>query len=52
MDELNAHTETHTDGDPGRGVRETSENVWVVDQPEYYADEVTGYQCSVCGVRQ
>lgn len=52
MDELNAHTETHTDGDPGRGVRETSENVWIVDQPEYYADEVTGYQCSVCGARQ
>lgn len=52
MDELNAHTETHTDGDPGRGVRETSENVWVVDQPEYYSDEVTGYQCSVCGARQ
>lgn len=52
MDELNAHTETHTDGDPGRGVRETSENVWVVDSSEYYSDEVTGYQCSVCGARQ
>lgn len=52
MDELNAHTETHTDGDPGRGVRETSENVWVVDGSEYYSDEVTGYQCSVCGARQ
>lgn len=49
--ELNAHWESGCGGTTG-GIREWTENVWVVDQPEYYSDEVTGYQCSVCGARQ
>ena len=50
MDQLNAHTETHTEGDPGRGVRETSENVWVVDSSESQ-ETVTITKCAVCGAQ-
>lgn len=49
--DLTAHQETCENGNTC-GVDEWTENVWVVDQPEYYSDEVTGYQCSVCGARQ
>lgn len=50
--DLTAHQESGVCDYGNCGVDEWTENVWVVDQPEYYADEVTGYQCSVCGVRQ
>lgn len=49
-DELMAHQETCYSGTGG--VDTWTENVWVVDSSEYYSDEVTGYQCSVCGARQ
>lgn len=49
-DELMAHQETCYSGTGGVDI--WTEDVWVVDQPEYYSDEVTGYQCSVCGARQ
>lgn len=51
MDQLNAHTETHTGGDPGRGVRETSENIWIVDS-EGWTESINTTKCAVCGISQ
>lgn len=50
--ELNEHWANDNCGGTTCGITEKSENVWITDQSEYYSDEVTGYQCSVCGAMQ